>query len=96
MARAPRPSEPPQPLAGSASGRRLGFEPLVFYHALGCSWLCNGLDRLVARDVGIRPNASGLLADADEAHRAVEYISRDDVGAEPGLWLPWLLVEHST
>jgi len=78
-----------------ATGRPLGFEPLVYDQALGCSWLCNGLEVAVARELGIRPNAAGLLADAGEACRVVVYISGDGVGAEPGLWLPWLLVEHS-
>ena len=78
-----------------ATGRPLGFEPLCFNVALGCSWLCNGLEVPVARVLGIRPNSSGLLSDPEESRRAVAYISRDDVGAEPGLWLPWLLLEHS-
>jgi hypothetical protein len=78
-----------------ATGRPLGFEPLCFNVGLGCSWLCNGLEVAVARELGIRPNSSGLLSDPEESRRAVAYISRDDVGAEPGLWLPWLLLEHS-
>ncbi len=78
-----------------AVGRPLGFEPLVFDRALGCSWLCNGLEVPIARELGVRPNAAGLLSDPDEARRAVAYISRDDVPAEPGLWLPWLLLQHS-
>lgn len=78
-----------------ASGRSLGFEPLRFDRALGFSWLCNGLEVAVARELGIRPNVAGLLADPDEARRAVAYISRSDVGVEPGLWLPWLLLQHS-
>ena len=77
-----------------ATGRPLGFEPLCFDRAMGCSWLCNGLEVGVARELGIRPNSAGLLADPDEARRAVAYISQDGVGAEPGLWLPWLLTEH--
>jgi hypothetical protein len=76
-------------------GRSLGFEPLCFDQGLGCSWLCNGLEVVVARELGIRPNATGLLTDAGEARRAVAYISRDEVGAEPGLWLPWFLTEHN-
>jgi hypothetical protein len=78
-----------------ATGRPLGFEPLVYDRALGCSWLCNGLEVPVARALGIMPNAAGLLADPEEARRAVAYISGDGVGAEPGLWLPWLLIEHT-
>jgi hypothetical protein len=82
-------------MAPLADGRPLGFEPLCFDHALGCSWLCNGLEVTVAGELGIRPNRAGLLDAADEAERVVAYISREDVGAEPGLWLPWLLLEHT-
>jgi hypothetical protein len=79
----------------TGDGRPLGFEPLVFDHALSCSWLCNGLESAVAQQLGIHTNDAGLIAGADQAARVVGYISRPDVGAEPGLWLPWLLIEHS-
>ena len=82
-------------VAPDSNGRPLGFEPLCFDHALGCSWLCNGLEVAVAQTLGIRPNAAGLIDTAGQAQSAVAYISRDDVGAEPGLWLPWLLIEHT-
>jgi hypothetical protein len=78
----------------SRTGRLLGFEPVVFDAALSCSWLCNGLERDVAAILDVRPNEQGFLPDLESARRAVTYISRPDVGAEPGLWLPWLLVEH--
>ena len=74
----------------------LGFEPLVFNGGLSCSWLCNGLETTVAEQLGIRPNASGLISTFEEACRCVEFISRDEIGAEPGLWLPWLVIEHPT
>jgi len=77
------------------SGKVLGFEPLVFNYTLSCSWLCNGLETAIHRTLGIRPNPYGLIANLEEACKCVEYISRPDVGAEPGLWLPWLLVDHS-
>ncbi len=76
-------------------GRVLGFEPLVFNHSLSCSWLCNGLDAEIHRALGIRPNRHGLIETFDQARRSIEHISRDDVGAEPGLWLPWLIVDHT-
>lgn len=77
------------------SGEILGFEPLVFDCSLSCSWLCNSLDTAVEQDLGIRPNQHGLIETFAEASNCVEYISRDDVGAEPGLWLPWLIIDHS-
>jgi hypothetical protein len=78
----------------SGSGRLLGFEPVVVDASLSCSWLCNGLERDVASILGIRPNKQGFLPDLESARSAVSYISSPDVGAEPGLWLPWLFVEH--
>jgi hypothetical protein len=79
----------------SGGGQVLGFEPLVFNYTLSCSWLCNGLETAIDREFGIRPNPHGLITGFDEAYKCVEYISRPDVGAEPGLWLPWLLVDHT-
>ena len=81
--------------APTPGGNILGFEPLVFDHALSCSWLCNGLDTVVEQALGIRPNQQGLMDTFDQARTCVEYISRDQVGAEPGLWLPWLMIDHS-
>ncbi|MEZ6069302.1 MAG: hypothetical protein R3C10_03315 [Pirellulales bacterium] len=77
-------------------GHVLGFEPVVFDYSLSCSWLCNGLEKLVAEHLGIRPNSSGFVGEFEDACSCVDYISRDDVGAEPGLWLPWLIIEHPT
>ncbi len=79
----------------SQAGVVLGFEPLVFDHGLSHSWLCNNLDAVLAQALGIKPNRYGLLESIDEARRGVEYIARDDVGAEPGLWLPWLIIDHT-
>lgn len=76
-------------------GRILGFEPLVFDYSLSHSWLCNGLETVVAEHLNISPNGNGLIETFDNACRCVNYIARDDVGAEPGLWLPWLLIDHS-
>lgn len=78
------------------SGNVLGFEPVVFDQSLSCTWLCNSLDTSVAEHLGIRPNPSGMVGEFEDACSCVEYISREDVGAEPGLWLPWLIIEHPT
>jgi hypothetical protein len=79
----------------SKDGHVLGFEPLVFDYSLSCSWLCNRLDTVVAEHLNIRPNQHGFVETFAEACQCVEYISKNDVGAEPGLWLPWLLLDHS-
>jgi hypothetical protein len=80
-----------QPLA--AGGTVLGFEPLVANGGLACSWLCNGLDRDAEEKLGIQTNAHGLIDSMADAARVVRYI-REDGHAEPGLWLPWLLVQY--
>ncbi len=80
--------------APAVGGEILGFEPMAFEDGLTCSWLCNGLETVCFEKLGIRPNASGYLKDEADAARAVELIESDETGAEPGLWLPWLLLEY--
>ncbi len=80
-----------QPLAGG--GTALGFEPIVVNGGLSCSWLCNGIDRDADDKLGIKTNKSGLIERLEDADRVVQYI-REDGHAEPGLWLPWLLVRY--
>ena len=71
-------------------GETVGFELLVAqYGGLACSWLCNGLEKECATRLGIRPNQQGFLDTYAEARRCAEFVSGDEVGAEPGLWLPW-------
>jgi len=78
-----------------AGGTVLGFEPMVYDLAMSCSWLCNGLEVEAKEKLGISPNEHGFIGTAEDAARCVGHISREDVGAEPGLWLPWLIVEYS-
>lgn len=78
-------------------GRLLGYEPLVSglepnLMPLEHSWLCNGLETHCAEVLNIQPNEYGFLGSFDEARRCCQEISRDEVGAEPGLWLPWSIV----
>jgi hypothetical protein len=76
--------------------RRLGFELLnVEYGQVGHSWLCNGLEKHCADVLGVRPGANGLIERLDAAELCRNEIEREEVGAEPGLWLPWLLVEYA-
>ncbi|MGB7328593.1 MAG: hypothetical protein WBD31_27195 [Rubripirellula sp.] len=79
----------------SESGARLGFEPLLSDGTITCSWLCNGLESVVAERLDIRPNSVGLIETLDQALEAVALIGHDDTGAEPGRWLPWLVVDHT-
>jgi hypothetical protein len=77
-------------------GQALGFELLGYDGMEGFhSWLCNGLDRSVYAQLGIRPNEVGLLNTADEARRALQSISTAGVGKEPGVWLPWLIIRYA-
>lgn len=78
-------------------GDVLGFEPLVTGEHTGSfedSWLCNGLEENSHAKLGINLNANGFIDRYEDARKCVEYISRDDVGAEPGLWLPWAVVRY--
>lgn len=72
----------------------MGFEPIVYEHSLSCSWLCNGLETECHNKLGITPNNFGLIGNYNEAKQCTDYISSDEVGAEPGLWLPWLVVRY--
>ncbi len=74
-------------------GEALGYEPLVLNGGLSCSWLCNGIDRVADDKLGIKTNGFGLIERFADADRVVQYI-REDGHAEPGLWLPWLLVRY--
>jgi hypothetical protein len=76
-----------------ATGIPLGFEPLVFDQALSCTWLCNGLETVIHQDLGLTLNEHSLIAGFEEARRGVAHIPT--VVAEPGLWLPWLLLDHT-
>ena len=81
----------------STGGEFAGFELLsTAYGLLTCSWLCNGLEKECDRELGIRTNENGLVRTRSEALRCAEFISKDEVGAEPGLWLPWRVTIYAT
>jgi hypothetical protein len=81
--------------APTAGGVTLGFEPMSFDICFEHSWRCNALEIEIDRELGIRPNEHGLIGTWEQAQKSVEYIRRDDVGAEPGLWLPWLVIDQT-
>ena len=75
-------------------GVPLGWEMLCYDLGEFHSWLCNGLETEVAETFGIAPNAAGFIASAEAAVKAAEFCGREDVASEPGLWLPWLVMEY--
>jgi hypothetical protein len=79
-----------------SGGWSLGYEPLnVDLGEPAHSWLCNQLERHCADVLGITPAQNGLLATLSEAARCCAEIDREEVGAEPGPWLPWRLQEYA-
>jgi hypothetical protein len=82
-----------EPLA--AGGRWLGLEILnLEFGEASHTWLCNQLETHCANVLAIRPNAAGFIDTFEDAQRCCEEISRQEVGAEPGPWLPFALVEY--
>lgn len=79
-------------------GERMGFDLLAFDPScdLGCSWLCNGLERDFHERLGIRPYHLGLIDKLEDATRCVAMIENHELDGEPepGLWLPWLIVKY--
>lgn len=77
-------------------GRSIGFEVLGYdEYGSNHSWLCNDLQSDANEQFGIRPGKLGLLDTLAEATKVAEHASREEVGAEPGVWLPWLVVQYS-
>jgi len=75
-----------------APGKALAFEPLCFRGMSFCSWIGNSLPDGVRTELHIRPAANGLIADFVDACQVTGYIRRSN--REPGIWLPWLLVQY--
>lgn len=75
-------------------GVLLGWEPLCYEYGGFHSWLCNGLETAVAEKYEIRPNEHGFITSGAEASAAAAYCGQEEVGAEPGFWAPWSVVEY--
>jgi len=76
-------------------GESLGHDLVAANYGFSCSWLCsNGLEADVIAALGLRPNAHGLIDDPDAAAGAAEFLARPETGAEPGVWVPWLVVRY--
>ncbi len=77
-----------------SGGEILGFEVLGNEYNSFHSWLCNGLEKDCKKEFGIIPNQNGFIKTFEKAQKCAEYANRDEVGAEPCLWLPWLILEY--
>jgi hypothetical protein len=84
-----------QGLILEAGGVVLGFEMLAYEWGGFHSWLCNGLEVDSYREFNTRPNRYGFISNLEDAVKSAEYASREDVGPEPALWQPWLVVKYS-
>jgi hypothetical protein len=79
------------------SGKVLGFEILCFFAIGGfsCSWYCNYLHQEGKKHLGVTPGKLGLLESQADAAAMAELCNRPEIAAEPGLWVPVLLVEFT-
>ena len=67
---------------------------LDYDHGEFHSFVCNGLERVFRDGLSIVPDARGYYPSEDDARRCASYANQADVGAEPGLWLPWQLTRY--
>ncbi|MCB9636841.1 MAG: hypothetical protein H6721_32420 [Sandaracinus sp.] len=82
-----------EPLAHGGTPR--GFDVLCWDGYGGFhSYLCNSLETELAT-LGLRSGALGLFANEDDANRAAAHVGLETTAAEPGLWLPWKVVEYA-
>lgn len=76
-------------------GNILGYEPLTAERGqIGCSWLCNSLERHIAETTTIRPGPTGFVESLPDAIHCCEVFEDPDLGAEPGPWFPWLITQY--
>ena len=68
----------------------LGEEWGEWFH----SFVCNSLEDEYVERLHISLNQNGLIDRYEDAVRATYHTNLDEVGAEPVLWLPWLISEY--
>lgn len=69
----------------------LGYDLLGYDNGAFHSYLCNGLEKVLFEKYNIIPNKYGFYDDYEILLEASEYVSSDEVGAEPALWQPWII-----
>ena len=76
-------------------GSVVGFEPMSYEYGLEHSWICNGLETHAHSRLGVRPDPeTGLLPSYHDGSMVAELVNGDQIGSEPGIWLPWLVVRY--
>jgi hypothetical protein len=80
----------------AAGGEILGFEIACFDQSCGfsCSWLCNYLQRDAKEKLSIDLGEFGLIRNLKDAEQMADYCNLPETAAEPGLWLPVMLVKY--
>lgn len=79
-------------LAGD--GKRLGHDILGYDLGNFHSFLCNRLDEAFEQELGVTLNGSGLVDDLEQAWECADLAADPSIGAEPGLWYPWVVVRY--
>jgi hypothetical protein len=76
-------------------GTTRGFDVLCWDGYGGFhSYLCNSLETELAT-LQLRSGPLALFTNEDDAERAATHVGLDTTAAEPGLWLPWKVVEYA-
>ncbi len=76
------------------TGEVLGFEPISYSYGIEHSWHCNALDKAGWEKLQIHPNRYGLIDDLEDADKVAAFANDPGTGAEPGSWLPLLLIRY--
>lgn len=83
-----------QSLRISLEGTVLGYEILGFEYGGFHSYICNDLEDYYYDKFNFKLNDNGLISTLDEAEIFSDYTNEEIEGAEPVLWLPWVLLEY--
>ena len=81
----------------SNKGKILGFELLGLEgsYSFSHSWLCHGIEKELFKLCGKYPNEHGMVSEYKVALEISNQINSGKIGAEPALWLPWLMVSYN-
>lgn len=71
----------------------MGYEVLGYDTSDFHSWVCNGLHKDEELSA-VTLNQHGLIDNLADARKVAEYVRRDEVGAEPAIWRPWVLLQY--
>lgn len=75
-------------------GETLGFDVLGYECNGFCSWLVHGQEPAMEERFSFALNSRGLIDSEDVAIELADYYGSEESGAEPVLWLPWMMLQH--